>query len=311
MKKDEVIFLGKAVLGTLLGGVTGLAVGTVAGRASAGLGLATSGAGVFVLTKTENKKTWGTVSGYFLIAAGGGMIASPRVTLTASQVKGLKGFEGLKEDSVASAKMAIATISSKFWLDKTPLAKFIPQGVSGLAEIAEIAGLGSLGNSETRKAQLILEQLQNAQMDTSILPKAKLNGLSDDYSVKGLGNLKLENDFAAILDVSEAVGELTSDDQQEISGLAAAEDYEMGEMAAEIIASGGTLEPLAAPGDLLHKMEARKGKGKMGKFRDRVKNIGSKLRGKKRSRKSVSVTTVSELPEVYQELIGGLETDYK
>lgn len=176
VKKKEIDWMkvAKATGITILGILSGKIAGSAIGKASGVVGLGTMGGSFVIIDKYKD-----SFLGYFVLGAGAGMIASPVVAVPTSEVQGLTGFGAVAADAGQGAKLAIANLSQKFFLDKTPLAKFIPT-------VAGVNGFSGLGNSPEQlsddEAQRIIQEMINEKRSEGT------NGLSEDYGVNGLAD---------------------------------------------------------------------------------------------------------------------------
>lgn len=172
---------GIVILGTIVGKISGSAIGRLSGIA----GIGVTGLGFVLLDKMDDSK-W---IGYFTIGTGAGMIASPVMEVAPSSVKGLEGFGAFAEDFKEGVKSSTRNLATKFFLDKTPLAKYLPDTMSGL---------GNPENVSEEQAQKIIDemiednrqkQLNGSDDDDDIsglVEDYNLNGdLSDDYAIAG------------------------------------------------------------------------------------------------------------------------------
>ncbi len=201
---------GIVVLGVIVGKIAGSAVG----RPSGALGIGTTGLGFVLLDKMDDKK-W---LGYFTIGAGAGMIASPVVEVAPSSVKGLSGLAAVGEDAKEGSKDAISNLARKFYLDKTPLAKYIP-GVSGLGDTDQLTD-----EDAQRVIDEMIKDQEAAKENQATNGFGEVEGmdgsLNNDYGVNGTS---LTDDYMNGTDDEEMDG---VDEDDEMDGV---DDEEMGD----------------------------------------------------------------------------------
>lgn len=162
--------LGIVVLGSIVGKIAGSAIGRISGIA----GIGVTGLGFVLLDKMDDKK-W---IGYFTIGTGAGMIASPVMEVAPSSVKGLEGFGALAEDFKEGAKSSTRNLAMKFYLDKTPLAKYLPVSVNGF---------GSIEAPTEEEAQRIIDEMieENRKKQLNGADDEEFSGLIEDYNLNG------------------------------------------------------------------------------------------------------------------------------
>lgn len=168
----------KSILGNLAivfaGSIFGKIAGSALGRISGVGGIGAVGLGFVLLDKMDDKK-W---LGYFTIGTGAGMIASPILEVAPSEVKGLEGFGAFAEDFKTGAKSSTRNLAAKFFLDKTPLAKYLPNAMSGFGDLEDVS---------EEQAQKIIDEMieENRKKQLNGPEDDDISGLMEDYNLNG------------------------------------------------------------------------------------------------------------------------------
>ncbi|MFN8436112.1 MAG: hypothetical protein U0V72_00630 [Cytophagales bacterium] len=198
--------------GAIVGNIAGAALGAAHKSAPLIGGLATA-AGSFMLAGDEEDKEW---LKYLGAGAAAGMISAPvePTSTAASTVSGLSGVDGITEDMKQNAQTAFKNMGSKFFLDKTPMAKYM-----GIAEKSEVSGIEeNLGETMTEEEAraIVAEMAAQAQ-------QKQITGYEDD-EMEGIEGY--EDEFNGIGSTDLMLGE--SDDEIEgIEGMEGTDDEDL------------------------------------------------------------------------------------
>jgi hypothetical protein len=141
--------------GSLVGNVAGAALSSVANAAPLVGGIGVAGLSLH-LTEGDEDKEW---MRYLGLGFGAGMITAPTPVKSSSEVKGLSGFEGAKEDAKTNAMTAFESMAAKLYLHKTPLAKYISPATTD----EQTKGVDGLGEMSDEEAQNIIDKMMAAR----------------------------------------------------------------------------------------------------------------------------------------------------
>lgn len=149
--------------GAFVGNVAGAAVSGVANAAPLLGGVGVTGASLY-FTEGKEDLEWVRFLG---VGIGAGMITAPTPVKSSAEVKGLSGIEGVTEDAKSNAMTAFESMAAKFYLHKTPLAKYLKPAAAD----EQTKGVDGLGEMTDEEAQRIIDDMLNA--------KSQVKGLAE------------------------------------------------------------------------------------------------------------------------------------